>query len=496
MAILCAGAAGAYLLFVDRPGSGGGNGLAGLGSSAPAADLPGAAPAARESSEAPGVRRAFLAFEAAVRAGDLARLRELTAGERHAEMMAADAASKLTLARAMYPASTAIESVSVTGDSARLSARAQMMGQAATGRAEMVRQAGIWKVDKIAWNISLGGGDGDGTEPARPARDVVRPADFPKLVGTWRGKETARDTEWTLTFSDDHMLEARSSRGESYRGEAVIRWDLGVEGGRIHMPPGWGPLDVELSGGSAPALAGKVALSAFSLSGGELKLCGGPPGFSRRVRSFESPGPPFRCMVLSRSAATGGEVVARAELGASPPASPSKFAESGSSLSPRDGPGEASFTFDGTPTRYRLKTGFFSDTRLDNPKEARLHFALPAETWKSNGQRIEITLDATQAGRHVANGDAIHESMFGGKRIEVGSLVPGGRHAVFKWVADGGQVYPPRRGSACQISVSSPYSGAPDSELIVSISRCEVHSAGIDHTLAGLELRVRGAVGR
>ena len=80
----------------------------------------------------------------------------------------------------------------------------------------------------------------------------------------------------------------------------MIRWDLGVRQNSIPVPPGWAPLDVVIDQASASEAIGKVALAAFSLTQGELRFCGGPPGFGSRVASFESPGAPFRCLTLSR----------------------------------------------------------------------------------------------------------------------------------------------------------------------------------------------------
>jgi hypothetical protein len=149
---------------------------------------------------------------------------------------------------------------------------------------------------KAAWSVNM-------SEQAAPRRDVARQAEFPRLLGTWVGKETARSTGWTLVFSDRYRVAARSNTGESYEGESMIRWDLGVEGGSIRVPPGWGPLDVEVDKASHPDAVGKVALAAFSLGTDELRFCGGPPGLEARVKSFESPGPQFRCMVLRKAAA-------------------------------------------------------------------------------------------------------------------------------------------------------------------------------------------------
>jgi hypothetical protein len=152
-------------------------------------------------------------------------------------------------------------------------------------------------------------------------------------------------------------------------------------------------------------------------------------------------------------------------------------------------------TLDGEAMRYELQTGFGSYTDMARPEQGTLHFQLPGPR-SGNMQRILITLDATRAGRHYADGQAIFDQMFRDRPLDVGEVGEGGRMAVLKWVADGGQVYAPKPDGGCAINVSSPYTGRPDSQLVVTVAECVVHSAGIDHTLSGVIMRVHGALER
>lgn len=290
------------------------------------------------------VREAHAEFESSMLAGDLARLRGIAADEQLAELVAPDAAQKMELAKALYPQNATSEQVTVTGDAALITAHAPMMDQIGTGRIELVGQGGRWKIRKADWKVSFR----EQPEPFASAakRDVARPADFPQLVGTWKGRETHGETDWTLTFADGYRLSARSSSGDFYEGEVMIRWDLGIENDRIHMPPGWGPIDTEIDQASWPQAIGRVALGAFSLSQGELKLCGGQPGLGTRVKSFEAPGPEYRCMVLTK---------ALGEVAVAP-------AENADTLDADFSAGEATLLLDGVAQRYALQTDFLSDT--------------------------------------------------------------------------------------------------------------------------------------
>jgi hypothetical protein len=132
---------------------------------------------------------------------------------------------------------------------------------------------------------------------------------------------------------------------------------------------------------------------------------------------------------------------------------------------------------------------------VERPERAVLHFELPGPE-HSNSQRLLLMLDATRVGRHTADGQAIHAMMFGDEPVAIGEHGEGGTRAVLKWIADGGQVYPPKVGTSCEITVSSPYTGRQDGTFVASIDRCVVHSAGIDHTLSDVQIRVHGVLDR
>lgn len=147
-----------------------------------------------------------------------------------------------------------------------------------------------------------------------------------------------------------------------------------------------------------------------------------------------------------------------------------------------DATGEASVVLDGTPETYRLQTGFFSETRFNDPQKASIQFQMPGGKY-SNARRIELSIDAMKTGRHFADGKAITDSMFGkGPEVAVGEQTPDGYAARFQFIADGGQIFPPK--NSCTITVTSPYTGSPGSVFSGEVNGCTVHSAGIDHTLS------------
>lgn len=131
--------------------------------------------------------------------------------------------------------------------------------------------------------------------------DVVRPANFSDLLGTWTGREINREAGWTFLFSEGHNVQVVSPSGEWYRGKASIHFDLGIADGAIRVPPGAGILDIDVTESSSGDYAGKTSLGAYSIyDNATLKLCGGEPGKTERPVSFEPVGG-MRCFELTRT---------------------------------------------------------------------------------------------------------------------------------------------------------------------------------------------------
>jgi hypothetical protein len=141
--------------------------------------------------------------------------------------------------------------------------------------------------------------------------------------------------------------------------------------------------------------------------------------------------------------------------------------------------GESLIVLDGKQETYILQTGFMSDTRLANPGRAIIQFQMPAEKY-SNARRIQMTLDATRTGQHVADGKNF--SILNEDKVAIGEPTPSGLTAIFYFVADGGQIFPPK--DTCPIIISSPYTGNSESVFSGEVTNCVVHSAGIDHTIS------------
>jgi hypothetical protein len=148
--------------------------------------------------------------------------------------------------------------------------------------------------------------------------------------------------------------------------------------------------------------------------------------------------------------------------------------------------GEALIVRDGVQEIYQLQTGFLSDTRMVNPGRATVEFQLPAEP-HSNARRIEMTLDATRHGEYIIDGKAMNDRMFDRSQGQTPLA------ATFQFVADGGQIYPPKE--TCRLIISSPYTGTADSVFSGEVQNCVVHSAGIDHTISA-KFTMRGVSSR
>jgi hypothetical protein len=444
--------------------------------------------------EEEAARQAYQRYREALARADPAELQALVARDRAHELAAPNAAELLQLAAAMQPQRTRIASVQVSGSEATLRLLGAMEGARASGSVRLVKEDGAWKVSKEDWQIQIAI-DADAAPPAQaPAlpAGAVRPADYATLLGRWQGGAGPGEGDWTFTFEDGFAVSAQHPSGAYYRGQAAIFWDLGGDANGIRVPPGWSVLDVYVAEASEPKHAGAVSLGTFSRQGDTLKLCGSEPGSHVRTQSFETPPAGVRCLTLARvgDAAAGSEAHASAVPSAPEPAVASAPARR---IGSPDGgvSGEAQLVVDGVAQTYPLFSGFPSDTSFKDPRRATVQFK-PDDWGSSSGLRL--TLDATVAGRHYADGKAIHDQMFNDAQVAVGAAGSNGRAAVLQWIADGGQVFPPKAG--CLIEVTSPYTGAPDSRFEGTISGCTVHSAGIDRQLAGVKFAMHGMSAR
>jgi hypothetical protein len=376
----------------------------------------------------------------------------------------------------------------LTGSEATLQLTGRMQGGTAKGSVRLVKEDGAWKVSKEDWEIQISMGIDAGPavaqEPQLPA-NAVRPADYATLLGRWQGGEGGA-SDWTLTFGDRYAVSGQHASGAYYHGQAAIFWDLGATSDGIRVPPGWGVLDVQVAEASEPRHVGQVSLGTFSKQGDTLKFCGSEPGAHVRTPSFEAPPSGVRCLTLVRVGDVEVGSVPAVQAAAPAPAPPVVSRQESDGAT-----GQAEVVLDGVAQTYPLFGGFPSDTRFADPRRATVQFRPPAWGTVSG---LRLTLDATVTGRHYADGKAIHDMMFNGGAVQVGQDNGRGRAAVLQWIADGGQVFPPKEG--CAIEVTSPYTGQPDSVFEGSISGCIVHSAGIDRQLASVKFAMHGAPSR
>jgi hypothetical protein len=190
----------------------------------------------------------------------------------------------------------------------------------------------------------------------------------------------------------------------------------------------------------------------------------------------------MKCFQLSKIGATA--------RGPESPAMPSDTvppSHSGQEAGEPTATGEAVIIKDGIRETYMLKTGFFSETRFENPGRASIQFQIPAGEY-SNARRIEMVLDATASGDHHADGKSY--SVFEEDKVEIGTPTHNGYMAIFKYIADGGQIFPPK--DSCTINVTSPYSGETDGVFSGTVSNCILHSAGIDYHIDSVQFTMKG----
>jgi hypothetical protein len=419
--------------------------------------------------EKTAVAGAYTRFHQAVTGGDIKTALTLVSADRAAELNAPDAAEKFQLAGSLMPAQISIARIDISGSDATIHATGRIDNATATGTVTARKEGGSWKIGHESWNVSMRLDAAAGAAlPRRP--DVERPnaEEYAKLRGQWKGTEVGGSNEWTFSFGDAYAVVVNDGE-RSYEGLAAFHAELGAgSDGSIRVSPGSGVIDIDVVQGSAAEHAGKTSLGMYYFtSPTELKLCGSRPGALIRVQSYDTSTRDVRCFNLVKasdeplSSTLAAAAPAPEPVPASAPVVPEEKGDPGVS-------GEASLIFDGVPMRYGLRTGFFYDTRFRNPKRATLQFQPERSANLTAG--LVITLDATQSGQHTTDGDATQ----------------------ITWIADGGQVFPPR--TTCAVRVSSPYSGR--GAFRGEIDHCVVRSAGIEHTISSVRFVMVGAPSR
>jgi hypothetical protein len=429
--------------------------------------------------EKTAVAGAYTRFHQAVIGGDLKTAVSLVSAERAAELTAPDAAEKFQFAGALMPPQISIARIDISGPEATIHATGRVDNATATGTVTARKEGGSWKIGHESWNVSMrldaGAGPFDSPGslrasaiPRRP--DVERPnaEEYAKLRGQWKGSEVGGSSEWTFSFGDAYAVVVNDGE-RSYEGLAAFHPELGAgSDGSIRVSPGSGVIDIDVVQGSATEYAGKTSLGMyFFTSPTELKLCGSRPGALIRVQSYDTSSREVRCFNLVKasdeplSSTLAAAAPAPDPVPATAPPAPQEKGDPGVT-------GEASLLLDGVPQRYALRTGFFYDTRFKNPKRATIQFQPERSGNLTSG--LVLTLDATQSGPRTTDGD--------GTQIN--------------WIADGGQVFPPR--STCAVRVTSPYSGS--GPFRGEIDHCVVHSAGIEHTISSVRFVMVGAPSR
>jgi len=298
------------------------------------------------------------------------------------------------------------------------------------------------------------------------------------IAGTWTGRDEVDESEWQITFESNRAVRLNNSKGYFHQGTAFVHWELGLIEGSMRVPPGWGPIDVDITQSSEPSYSGKVSLGAYSLKHDGLHFCFTEPGRMTRPITDE-PKEGIRCILLKKETKTKA-------LKPSPQHgiaySPFKAdAAEGSSTAGWQLADEAEVIIDGVRDFYPLRTGAGAKTYFSYPKRAIIEFQVYGGKYP-NARKIEITLDSSMTGLHLADGRKYIENMFMKDKIPVGYQNEGEKSAIFLFIAEGGRIYPPK--TICIMNITSPYTDSPESIFEGWVKGCVVHSAGDEHTIS------------
>jgi hypothetical protein len=412
-------------------------------------------------------------YERALKRQDLEALRGSLASARAKDLADPGAAAGLAMAAALRPASYGIAKVEVGWRAATL----ELHGNDMKGTVDLVKEGGAWRIAKESWKADLGG-------PTLP------PAKIPRRVQTLLDRMAGPDPvegakAWAAlggayTNPDYFFEDVRGAFDDPRPIAFKVEWISNVYGGQRYSgwtgkqePIGPDPGEVRTVGdalrrdmwrmegaglGENPKPFGPW-WAAYRKARGLGPEPGGA-GLAGAAPDSAPAGEPQVTMTLTM----GGETPAAAPTAPETPLTGDLSADYKDPKIPAKG--EAWGTLDDRPVRFLLATGFWSDTRFDDPRRGTLDFRAPGATKGSNSRRVQLTFDATRTGDHdLGNGEA-----------------------TLKLIEDGGQVFPPRAGGVLRVNTAY-----GDGKLDGEVPEILLHSAGIQKRLV-LRFTVDGSL--
>jgi hypothetical protein len=411
-------------------------------------------------------RRAVLAafgrYERALKQQDLEALRGSMVKAKRGELAGPEAAAQLALAAALRPADYGLSTVTVGWREARLNLSAGEM----KGVAELVKEDGAWRLVKESWSLSIAGAPD--LPPASLPRKVKALLDRMAGPDAQDGGQAWMELGGGYTNPDTFFEDVRGAFDDPRPIAFRVEWTSTESGGQRYS--GYTTkLEPIASGPSEARTIGEVLrMDMYRMEGAGLGASPKPfKPWWEAYRKARGLGPE------PATAADPPQGTVTLSLGDGTPA-PAQATPLTGELAPefRDpripAKGEAWGTLDDKPVRFLLATGFWSDTRFDDPRKGILDFRVPGATRTGNSRRIRLVLDATRTGAHdLGNGEA---------KVE--------------FIEDGGQVFPPRAGGVLRLA-----SAYGDDKLEGEIPELLIHSAGISHRLV-LRFVVEGRLTR
>lgn len=402
-----------------------------------------------ESQRVGAVRATLERYQRAIQKGDESGLRVALTEKAWAEFQQGGGVTLLPMIKGLSPTDGRLDRVEFSeGDRAT----AHLVAGLGTGTASLVREGGLWRVEKMAWQMSL---DAPSTEPNTSSDGTPIPRDVQILLDRMAGLDFAdAGRAWLELGGKYHVTpQFRRDLHRAFHDPRPIAFQIYylenqsegrlLRGYSTKLEPAVAETNAAQTVGEALRLD-MWRMEGLGLKEGTLEPSAWWPAYAAKHRI------------------ASGTQTAAASSNANPD-SQSAFPF----LDPKiPASGEAVVTLDGRSETFQLGTSFWTDSRLKDPANATLEFRVPQAG--GNPRRVRLRFNTTRSGSQTVDGTAV-------------DLV---------YIADGGQMFPPQ--GPCEIQVRGTYTGGDSSLLRGAVPQVRIHSAGIDHTLA-LTFEVRGS---
>jgi len=160
------------------------------------------------------LKQIYREYHDSLQKGDIPALKKYISSQHREEMLEEGANQKVQLIKEFMPTEIKVKKAEISGDTAVLEVEGKMKDQRATGKVELVKESGQWKVNKEDWqvNFDMGGEDMESPDYAGDVQPFLTdPKQLPQVHQIITGHQGEISA---LAFTPDNQYLVSASYGD------------------------------------------------------------------------------------------------------------------------------------------------------------------------------------------------------------------------------------------------------------------------------------------